>query len=72
MYGQFMNFETMTFAPIDLDAVVISEMEPSDVRLLNAYHKEVYEKLSPYMTEEENEWLKEVTRPIGEGYTWTI
>ncbi len=71
-YGQFMCFENMTFAPIDLDAVDISVMEPSDVRKLNAYHKEVYEKLSPYMTEEENEWLKEATRPIGEDYTWRI
>lgn len=72
IYGQFMNFETMTFAPIDLDAVDLSVMEPSDVRLLNAYHKQVYEKLSPYMTEEENQWLKEATREIGGGYTWTI
>ena len=71
-YGQFMCFENMTFAPIDLDAVDISVMEPSDVRMLNAYHKEVCEKLSPYMTEEENEWLKEATRPIGEDYTWRI
>ena len=62
----------MTFAPIDLDAVDISVMEPSDVRMLNAYHKEVREKLSPYMTEEENEWLKEATRPIGKDYTWRI
>ena len=71
-YGQFMCFENMTFAPIDLDAVDISVMEPSDVRMLNAYHKEVCEKLSPYMTAEENEWLKEATRPIGEDYTWRI
>ena len=42
------------------------------MRMLNAYHKEVCEKLSPYMTEEENEWLKEATRPIGEDYTWRI
>ena len=63
---------SLTFAPIDLDAVDISVMEPSDVRMLNAYHKEVCEKLSPYMTEEENEWLKEATRPIGEDYTWRI
>ena len=71
-YGQFMCFENLTFAPIDLDAVDISVMEPSDVRNLNAYHKEVYEKLSPYLTDEENEWLKEATRPIGEDYTWRI
>ena len=72
MYGQFMEFETLTFAPIDLDAVDISVMEPSDVRMLNEYHKQVYEKLSPYMTEEENEWLREATKAIGGGYTWVI
>ncbi len=72
MYGQFMNFETLTFAPIDLDGVDISVMDLSDVRMLNAYHKEVYEKLSPYMTEEENEWLKEATRAIGKDYIWTV
>jgi len=72
IYGQFMEFETLTFAPIDLDAVDISVMEPSDVRMLNAYHKQVYEKLSPYMTEEENAWLKEATKTIGGGYTWVI
>ena len=67
-----MCFENLTFAPIDLDAVDISVMEPSDVRNLNAYHKEVYEKLSPYLTDAENEWLKEATRPIGEDHTWRI
>ncbi|MCI7795706.1 MAG: aminopeptidase P family protein [Lachnospiraceae bacterium] len=72
MYGQFMCFETMTFAPIDLDAVDLSLMEPSDVRLLNEYHRQVYEKLSPYMDEEEQTWLKEATREIGGDYTWRI
>ena len=32
--------------------------------MLNDYHKKVYEVLSPYMTEEENEWLKKYTRAI--------
>ena len=48
-----MRFETMTYAPIDTEAIDISVMEPSDVRLLNQYHKDVYEKLSHYLTNEE-------------------
>lgn len=63
-YGQFMAFETVTYAPIDLDAIVPEEMTRREKQLLNDYHKMVYEKLSPYMTEEENEWLKEYTREI--------
>nr|WP_197029660.1 aminopeptidase P family protein [Clostridium sp. 12(A)] len=63
-YGQFMEFEFLTMAPIDLDALDKSIMTEEDVRLLNKYHKEVYEKLSPYLTEEEALWLKDNTREI--------
>ncbi len=63
-YGQFMYFEHITFAPIDLDAVDISYMSPVERRRLNDYHKQVYEKLSPYLTPDEKEWLKEYTRAV--------
>ena len=63
-YGQFMHFENITYVPIDLDAVDVQEMTLSERKLLNAYHKKVYETLFPYMTEEENIWLKEYTRAI--------
>lgn len=63
-YGQFMYFENITFAPIDLDAILPEEMSKAEKRRLNDYHKAVYETLSPYMTEEENIWLKEYTRAI--------
>ncbi len=63
-YGQFMRFEFVTFVPIDLDAIDTSYMTEKDVELLNAYHKEVYEKISPYLNEEERDWLKEYTRAV--------
>lgn len=63
-YGQFMEFEFVTFVPIDLDALDLSIMEDRDKKLLNAYHKAVWEKISPYMNEEEKKWLKEYTREV--------
>ena len=63
-YGQFMEFENITFAPIDLDAIDPEEMTKREKKMLNDYHKMVYETLSPYMTDEENEWLKHYTRAI--------
>ena len=39
-------------------------MERKDIENLNRYHKEVYDKISPMMTEEEAKWLKEVTRAV--------
>ena len=62
--GQFMYFESLTFAPIDLELIDTSVMERKDIENLNRYHKEVYDKISPLMTEEEALWLKEVTREI--------
>lgn len=63
-YGQFLQFETITYAPIDLDAVNVSELTQKERLFLNAYHRKVYETLSPFLTEEENLWLKENTRAV--------
>lgn len=63
-YGQFMYFETITFAPIDLDGIDPEEMSRDEREWLNHYHKDVYEKIGPHLTDEEREWLKEYTRAI--------
>lgn len=63
-YGQFMGFRHLTYVPIDLDAIDTRYMEPSDVKKLNAYHKAVYEKLSPYFEGEELAQLKNATCSI--------
>jgi Xaa-Pro aminopeptidase len=63
-YGQFMYFETITYIPMDLDAVK-AEMLPKETRIqLNDYHRTVYEKVSPYLNDEEKEWLKKYTRAV--------
>lgn len=63
-YGQFMYFETITYIPMDLDAVK-AEMLPEETKSqLNTYHKTVYEKVSPYLNDEEKEWLRKYTREI--------
>lgn len=61
-YGQFMGFRHLTYVPIDLDAIDINYMEVSDIEKLNAYHKAVYEKLSPHFEGAELEQLKHATR----------
>lgn len=63
-FGQFMCFEHLTMVPFDLDAVVPEQMNERERCLLNTYHKEVYEKIAPYLEKEEKEWLKEATRAI--------
>jgi len=63
-YGQFMYLETLTLIPFDLDAIKPEIMSEEDKKLLNAYHAKVYESLSPYLEEEEKEFLKKYTSAI--------
>ncbi len=63
-YGQFMRFENLTMVPIDVEAIHMPSMTDVDRARLNSYHKEVYEKISPYMNDEERAWLKEATKEV--------
>ncbi|MBQ8856905.1 MAG: aminopeptidase P family protein [Lachnospiraceae bacterium] len=63
-YGRFLNFETLTLVPFDLDVVDVTLLDSKEKQLLNDYHSRVYSELAPYMTEEELVWLKEATRAI--------
>lgn len=63
-YGKFMEFENMTFVPIDLDAVIVEMLKPEEIAFLNAYHAQVYEKLAPYFSEEDIKLLAHYTRAV--------
>ena len=63
-YGKFLNFETITYAPIDLDGIIKTLLTKEEKQQLNEYHKGVYEKLSPYLNKKEKEFLKEYTKNI--------
>ncbi len=62
--GQFMKFETLSYCPIDLDGIDVSLLTEEERKWLNHYHEEVYNKISPYLAEEEKEWLRKATRNI--------
>lgn len=62
-YGRFLKFEPLTYVPIDLCGIDPSYMNEKEKRLLNEYHKQVYEKLAPYLCEEEKNWLMTCTKP---------
>jgi len=63
-FGQFMYFEPLTMVPFDLEGINPEEMTERERKLLNDYHQKVYTTISPYLDEEEKEWLKQATREI--------
>lgn len=63
-FGQFMKFETMTYVPLDLDGVLPELLSEEEKEFLNTYHKMVFEKVSPYLNDDEKHWLEYYTREI--------
>lgn len=61
-YGQFMHFDTLTWVPIDMEAIDEQYMTKEQTDMLRAYQSQVYEKVSPYLNDEEKEWLYQETR----------
>ena len=62
--GLFLEFETLTWVPFDTEALMPELMTDREIHRLNEYHKNVYEKIAPHLTEEERIWLEQATRPI--------
>lgn len=63
-FGEFYKFDTISLCPIDLAGLDISLINEEEKAWLNNYHKKVYYLLSPYLDEEEKEFLKNETREI--------
>lgn len=63
-YGDFYSFETLTLFPIDTTPIVKELLTEDEIKWLNDYHKNVYEKLSPLVNKEEATWLKAKTQAI--------
>ena len=63
-YGQFLYFETITLIPFDLDAISLDMLNEENRKLLNEYHKRVYEEIAPHLNEEEKAFLKKYTRAV--------
>ena len=61
-YGQFMHFDTLTWVPLDMDAIDERYLNDTTKALLHDYQKKVYEKVAPFLTEEEREWLRKSVR----------
>lgn len=63
-FGKFLQMESLTLCPIDLTPVDFSMLQPEEIEWLNDYHRDVFEKLSPYLEGDDLEWLKEATCPV--------
>ena len=63
-FGKFLQMESLTLCPIDLTPVDFSMLQPEEIEWLDTYHRDVFEKISPYLEGEDLEWLRKATRPV--------
>ena len=64
-YGEFLAFRPITFVPIATSPIVPGVLSRDELDWLNAYHREVFEKLAPRLTEDERDWLAKKCAAIG-------
>ena len=62
--GRFLQFESLTWCPIDKRPIIEEMLNNEEKEWLNQYHQTVYTKLSPYLDVSEQEWLRQATTPL--------
>ena len=63
-FGKFLRFETVSLCYIDRLLIDKSLLDRTEIDWLNAYNSEVFDKLSPHLSDAERIWLKEKTDPL--------
>ncbi len=63
-FGEFLQLEPLTLCPIDTAPINLHEMQQDEIDYLNWYHQYVFDSLAPHLEEEEQEWLRGVTRKL--------
>lgn len=63
-FGKFLQFESLTLCPIDKAPIVVEMLTPEERQWLDEYHQIVYNHLLPYLTPDEQAWLRQATAPL--------
>ncbi|HBJ77387.1 MAG TPA: peptidase M24 [Porphyromonadaceae bacterium] len=63
-FGEFSTLETLTLFPYERKAIIKEILSKEEVDYINGYHQKVCDKLSPFLNEEERNWLLEKTQPL--------
>ena len=62
-FGEFYKFEQLTLCPINTETILWDMLSSEEISWLNEYHETVYSKLSPLLSDEEKQWLRNATNP---------
>ena len=60
----FLEFETLTLAPIDKRLIDVSLLESDERNWLNTYHTRVRTEIGPRLSGEDREWLEAATAEL--------
>ena len=63
-FGDFLQFESLTLCPIDKRPIILEMMLQEEIEWLNAYHRRVFDTLSPHLDSDETAWLREACAPL--------
>ena len=69
-FGTFYKFEPLTLCPIDKEAILVEMLNDEELAWFNNYHQMVYNRLKPFLNEQEQAWLEEATSPLKRQQLW--
>ena len=64
MFGNYLQFETVTLCPIDKRPIIKELLSDEEVGWFNQYHQRVFDLLSPQLAYDERYWLANATSPL--------
>ena len=62
--NSFLEFETLTFVPIDRRLISMSLLDNYELEWINNYHSQCWKRAKEFVTAPTKAWLKTMTRPL--------
>ena len=63
-FGRWLRFEPLTLCHFDTSVILTELLDDSEIKWLNDYNERVFRTLSPRLSSEVSQWLREKTLPI--------
>ena len=63
-FGRWLRFEPLTLCHFDTSVILTELLDDSEIKWLNDYNERVFRTLSPHLSSEVSQWLREKTSPI--------
>ncbi len=63
-FARFLGFDVLTLVPYDRDLIDCDMLTEEEIKVIDEYHEQVYQKLAAFFDKKIRLWLRDITRPL--------